>query len=292
MGNFLSRLAGRAVGLAPVAQPVIPSIFSPGLRPGKTEFPESGSEMMTDSGERDIHPEAAAENTPSTLRTILHNDGHDPSLSDFASAQVETDILADSTVTSTRAQSTEATALSTELKPGLRDDRARSSHTLPATETKSSRVNSSLNRGVFPEQPRISVTGRMSSSQVDLSAPSEISPASSVGLEIDRLSTLPTGPFRASEKTQAQGELSDAKQANEGYSLPVTRNDPAGVFKLTSAIPVPESTRRESPVIRVTIGRVDVRAQFPAPEPSPIRRARPATPSLNEYLKQRSEGKR
>ena len=48
------------------------------------------------------------------------------------------------------------------------------------------------------------------------------------------------------------------------------------------------------PVIRVTIGRVDVRAEFPpaaAPRPAPARRAAPAL-SLDDYLKQRSEGKR
>jgi hypothetical protein len=43
----------------------------------------------------------------------------------------------------------------------------------------------------------------------------------------------------------------------------------------------------------VTIGRVDVRAIFPAPQPVP-RANRPQSQalSLDEYLKQRSEGRR
>lgn len=48
------------------------------------------------------------------------------------------------------------------------------------------------------------------------------------------------------------------------------------------------------PVIRVTIGRIDVRAEFPpaaAPRSAPARRPAPAL-SLDDYLKQRIEGKR
>jgi hypothetical protein len=48
-----------------------------------------------------------------------------------------------------------------------------------------------------------------------------------------------------------------------------------------------------TPVVRVTIGRVEVRAQFPAaPAPQPARRSRTSSLSLEDYLKQRSGGKR
>jgi hypothetical protein len=48
------------------------------------------------------------------------------------------------------------------------------------------------------------------------------------------------------------------------------------------------------PVIRVTIGRIEVRAVFPpaATPPTPARKPPAGTLSLEEYLKQRSEGKR
>jgi len=51
---------------------------------------------------------------------------------------------------------------------------------------------------------------------------------------------------------------------------------------------------QEAPIIRVSIGRIDVRAEFLAATPSPVpaRNARPASLSLDEYLKQRSEGRR
>ncbi|MGC2696896.1 MAG: hypothetical protein WA738_14010 [Candidatus Angelobacter sp.] len=55
------------------------------------------------------------------------------------------------------------------------------------------------------------------------------------------------------------------------------------------------SSESEAPVIRVSIGRIDVRAQFSAaatPSPAPPRNTRRTALSLDEYLKQRSEGKR
>jgi hypothetical protein len=46
------------------------------------------------------------------------------------------------------------------------------------------------------------------------------------------------------------------------------------------------------PVIKVTIGRVDVRAEFPAPSPARAPARRTPTLSLQDYARERSEGKR
>ena len=61
------------------------------------------------------------------------------------------------------------------------------------------------------------------------------------------------------------------------------------IYSPRDARPAPEA-----PIIRVSIGRIDVRAEFAAatPSPAPARNARPASLSLDEYLKQRSEGRR
>jgi hypothetical protein len=50
----------------------------------------------------------------------------------------------------------------------------------------------------------------------------------------------------------------------------------------------------QPPVVRVTIGRIDVRADFPAPvsHDAAARKARTVARSLDEYLKERIEGKR
>jgi hypothetical protein len=54
-----------------------------------------------------------------------------------------------------------------------------------------------------------------------------------------------------------------------------------------------ESLDAAAPVVRVTIGRVEVRAELPSPKArTAAPRTRPATTSLDDYLKQRAEGRR
>ena len=69
----------------------------------------------------------------------------------------------------------------------------------------------------------------------------------------------------------------------------VTRIEPAPVAK---PVAVPQVTQPEaSETINVTIGRVDVRAVFSSQAPkAPVRSS--STTSLDDYLKQRSEGRR
>jgi len=52
------------------------------------------------------------------------------------------------------------------------------------------------------------------------------------------------------------------------------------------------SAAETAPTVNVTIGRVDVRAVFPQPQEQRARRAQPAPMSLDEYLKQRSGGRK
>jgi hypothetical protein len=63
-----------------------------------------------------------------------------------------------------------------------------------------------------------------------------------------------------------------------------------------AALPASVSRRQdkgEPPAIHVTIGRVEVRARFAPPPPVPEKpRTRPSGLTLDEYLRQRSEGRR
>jgi hypothetical protein len=82
--------------------------------------------------------------------------------------------------------------------------------------------------------------------------------------------------------------------------------EPARTIPESSAVPaaagisdrspraVPQTAPRPpAPIIRVTIGRVDVRAEFPAPAaPAVKRRPEAQSLSLDDYLKLRNEGKR
>ena len=78
---------------------------------------------------------------------------------------------------------------------------------------------------------------------------------------------------------------------------------PAPIVVTPQVAAVPEITRPEvarepiapsPPIVRVTIGRVEVRARMPAapPAPAPAPRRREPTLSLTDYLKQRDEGRR
>lgn len=53
----------------------------------------------------------------------------------------------------------------------------------------------------------------------------------------------------------------------------------------------PRARGAEAPTIQVTIGRIEVRA---TPPPAPVPKPRPASPtmSLDDYLRQRNEGRR
>jgi hypothetical protein len=75
----------------------------------------------------------------------------------------------------------------------------------------------------------------------------------------------------------------------ESKASPAARN--SGDRSARSIPPI--ASKLAAPIIRVTIGRVDVRAEFPAPAaPAATRRAEAPSLSLDDYLKLRNEGKR
>jgi hypothetical protein len=101
-------------------------------------------------------------------------------------------------------------------------------------------------------------------------------------------------------------DLQRTSHTQPGIQPVITRSTPRGVtdsFPRDAAhAPVAERTEKNSgqsvaepaaPVVRVTIGRVEVRAQFPAAPSAPATpRSRALTLSLEDYLKQRSGGRR
>jgi hypothetical protein len=83
--------------------------------------------------------------------------------------------------------------------------------------------------------------------------------------------------------------------ASKGF----TRSERAGNFEqpipsLADRFPEQSRTPSATPTIKVTIGRIDVRAVMPKAEPTPVRRVVSPKPklSLDDYLKQRSRGER
>jgi hypothetical protein len=81
-----------------------------------------------------------------------------------------------------------------------------------------------------------------------------------------------------------------ASPAEPPLLLPAHRAAPApGV---PEQLPIAAGAPPAPPTVRVTIGRVEVRAVFPAPEPSRPAPSPPPRLTLAEYLKQRREGAR
>ncbi len=117
----------------------------------------------------------------------------------------------------------------------------------------------------------------------------------------DRMPTIAHGH---SERETASDHLGSRVSGNGRRPLQPSANlVTPGTFTRSGRETPPSSLSRDSgagidsramaPVIRVTIGRVDVRAEFPAAAPRPApRQAQPPTLSVEEYAKQRNEGKR
>jgi hypothetical protein len=106
--------------------------------------------------------------------------------------------------------------------------------------------------------------------------------------EISSLSVLtPADPQgERIESIEARPSLAPRSALREESPLPgLAVPSPRAPFAESGTAPAAE------PVIRVTIGRIEVRAAAPAPPPAPA--ARPASPqlSLEDYLRRRGEGR-
>jgi hypothetical protein len=210
MSDFLSRLAGRSMGLAPVVQPAIPAITSPvprnGSLPEDESFREASDELIETASPVSPSLSAAHDGIPQTPA----NAPFAPSLTQ-RHRDVVTGPATENLLNAGRAP-LESALDATLLQPGpTRDHTARASLTHPAWDR--------TFREATPSHPPESAPERT-----------------------DRRSLSPTA----------------------------------------------------SPVVRVTIGRVEVRAEFASPK---VRQAaapqpKPAAISLDDYLKQRSEGRR
>jgi hypothetical protein len=240
MANFLNRLAARVAGAAPVAQPLVPTLFSPdsGLR--GSAVAESAVEKISssarDNNQRDVERHA-------TLPALW-----------------ESTIREKDTVQTLPAR--RANSIEDELDSLIE----RESSPLPASR-------------IRRRQPE--TAGQ--SLESDGTSPSSLRNANHPLSEITR---------------PASHDLSAVQTFNHRNHKGIE------TLRSTSAIPAERMRRSEDfaanvepqpPIIRVTIGRIDVRAQFSTSATPPAAAAPPrrqAGLSLDEYMKQRSEGKR
>jgi hypothetical protein len=133
---------------------------------------------------------------------------------------------------------------------------------------------------------------------VTVTAPS-LGGAAPATMESGRVPSFPLVEHLAAEPSARTSLPDTASTVQLSETLPRPGGPPVAVGPWPAISPrpgdatLPPHEAPNPPIIRVTIGRVDVRAEFPAPSPARAPR-RPATPtlSLQDYAKERSEGKR
>ena len=233
MSGFLHRLAARTIGVAPVAQPVVPAMFTP-------------DSNLEGSASR------AAFLAESPITTSVE--------------KIPSDNLSQLTLPKLSKEPPFISSAENEPQP---------------------RRDSRLTSNPWPEPP----------DQDDLTLPAITKRSMTFALPNHR------------EETQALVETADVlpQRARMESLHPMTDQKERGIPG-SHIRPVTQANRRsilserdrssddgsQSPIIRVTIGRIDVRAQFPAHSPavSATQPRKTAALSLDEYMKQRSEGKR
>lgn len=262
MANFLNRMAARALGSATAAQPVVPSLFTPGFGLAHNVAPRD-----TGPAGHDHEAEVTAVAAPAT--PAAHQPARDATLPREWESP-DSGIAGDTSVVSPGSLFGEEKALPAIHPRGLSPATA-----MTATEPAPLPAPGTAIPDFQPDLVEARLLDRVLAST---------NTTDGNGTEADAGAMV--GPVIAPQVMPAR--RSNPQTVGFGPALPgrdrsgVSRRDQSG-----SAAPEP-------PVIRVTIGRIDVRAQFPAPAPSPVpaRRTRPAALTLDDYLKQRSEGKR
>jgi hypothetical protein len=249
MSHFLNRLASRAVGVAQIAQPLVPAIFNPGFGV-ETSQPPSEISVERTTSPAPTRISASEVRSETTLPREWENSATTVPLSSFFASE----------------------------PPSLVDEHAALPPAVPQTEPP---------QQTRPQQgqawPAIRTTLPSVSDEIALASDRAVSPVQSAHDEAPARVCTPRGPegvpeiFRSNRPSLRALQVRPAVPAT---SLISARNHAAPISQ-------------ERPVVRVTIGRIDVRAQFTPAAPGPASSPRKAaTLSLDEYLKQRSEGKR
>jgi hypothetical protein len=236
MRNFFDRLAGRALGVAPMAQPLIPPVtaLESGSAPVEA-FAEVSKEYARPS------PAATFPDVPGKLHESLPPRESEPSSLDEARIS------------------------------GLRVAENRE-----VAEPVSAATRPAEAAPLIPDAPPVRLAPQYEPAALKVQPDSESTGARTIRTE-PRISPQYSVVGQVVPRVTA---LSPALPASQLSASAARRSAPGGPA--------------EAPVIRVTIGRVDVRAQFSqSAPPTPSRGSRkPSVLSLEQYAKQRSEGRR
>jgi hypothetical protein len=272
MSDFLHRLAARALGTGPVVQPIVPTMFAPdgGLeqtearpdRPARDPAPPIETVAPAPAGvvRHATLPEPAESFRPERTRPVEAVPLNDPGpVRETLVAAVHEGPVGETLVVAAADVPSAGLAMRLEL-PSRRSDENPSPGSTATT---------------VRDQPDPDPAPRAGSILGFEEHPLDRANVSSLARDFREIP--PAAPRR------------EAGQPAAGVAA---RERPL-------ATPLPRGFERarveaQPPVVRVTIGRIDVRADFPAPvsHNATPRQPRSAARSLDDYLKERIEGKR
>jgi len=261
MSHYLNNLVARALNLTPVVQPRLTSLFEPSVGGGVAHSfkPETARESLTareqshQSSLASVEPAPAPLSQPRTPISVEHGEGE---VVPKPRSRFESFDLHEEYKEAESKEQFLPRAAALVQAPLLSWPIAPSSE-LPSSNV----VIGSLTQASLAEQ----------NAQTDLAQPQ--TSASDISARIE---PAPAQPHRPSTPAII------VRQPDSPPIMPTRR-----VMKQTAEAVEPPQT------ISVTIGRIDVRAVFPQPPaPRGSRTEKPAAMSLDEYLKQRSEGRR
>jgi len=242
MGSFVNRLAARALGAMPLAEPKIPARFT-------SDTPMANWPPF----------EAASSPAPERIST-----GRDPAIRSQYTTAALSELTGDDTDAGGPSQAT--TPLQQVHEPSrFAEPMLRTTREPAFAEPQSLRV---------PQQ--------------ELSVPTQ-----TARLEAPNILPVHIG------QNSKRDPLFEARASEAVFTPPVSgpglTPSPGAARSLVQPQPQFQSAMRNSPgpAVRVTIGRVEIRAEIASPPPSSaIRRPKPSTVSLDQFLKQQSAGGR
>lgn len=289
MANFFTRLAERSLGLSPVVQPTIASRFS-----SPSALPDAVNPVQP------ISPVQAQLSTPERDTAIKPNTTIKP-----IQAQAEPEISLKTSLSNQLLQSSSTQPEPNSKQPlqlsSTRPEPSSKQFILPATDPiapspfigeKSTQVSLEPFR-VLHQSERIPVESHPLSAIGQLTSETQSAPSAIPANSSSQQDALVPVPVSISQPPVTQ-QPSKSDRHTENRSAP---SAPVGIQPALRSI-APSSEFSQAPVdrellpptIRVSIGRVEVRAIMPtapAPKVAPVR-PRPAV-SLNDYLKQRGD---
>lgn len=276
MSNFLNNLVARTLNLAPVVQPRLTSWFEPVGSVATVTPPDESAEVEgTSESQSTTTPEQHA---PIAALKTRHPD-REHSREDVRHMTVQHEHVQSREVVQSRVELIENTL----LVPPPQRFRAHEIEHLPASEP--------------PSRPAPRITPEQAV------PPRETKPAT-VTTEPEswrklqpRVQNLIDSRLNAVQPARTNDRIPEKTQATSvqpNVSRSIARNEVAPTASTPRAEPHLGFQPEPTETVNVTIGRVDVRAVFSAPQATaPAARARASTVnSLDDYLKQRSEGRR